>query len=358
MGNQAWPIFDGHNDTLLQLYRPAEGKERSFFERSEHGHIDLPRAIEGGFGGGFFAVFVPPPPGSLPGPIASMMTQTKTGYEILPFPEVEYEYALQTAMDMTSILFRLEAESKGKLKVVRNASELSRCLRRGTIAAVLHFEGAEAIDPDLNELEVFYKAGLRSLGPVWSRPNAFAHGVPFKFPHTPDTGPGLTEAGVELVKACNRLGIMVDLAHINSRGFWDVAEITDAPLVVTHTAAHRLCPSTRNLTNDQLKAIKDTGGMVGLNFNVRDVRADGRTEFDTSLIDYVRHINYLVKQIGIDHVGFGSDFDGTNVSNKIKDATGLPKLIAALEEAGYDKNDLKKLTHKNWLRVLKRTWES
>ena len=112
----------------------------------------------------------------------------------------------------------------------------------GNLAAVLHIEGAEAIDPELEALEVFYAAGLRSLGPVWSRPNVFGHGVPFRFPSSPDTGPGLTDAGKELVRACNRLRIMLDLTHLNEAGFWDVAALTDAPLVATHSNVHALCP--------------------------------------------------------------------------------------------------------------------
>ncbi len=355
---QQWPIFDGHNDTLLRLYKPMEGDPpRSFFQRSSYGHIDFPRAKDGGFGGGFFAVYVPPHPSTVKGPPGYNMIVTETGYEIPSFDEVEYEYALDFAMGMVAQLFQWETESRGQLQVVKNAAELNRCLRKGIMAAVLHFEGAEMIDPDFHSLEVFYKTGLRSLGPVWSRSNKFAHGVPFKFPHSPDTGPGLTELGQELIKACNQLGIMVDLAHMNQKGFWDVAELTNAPLVVTHSAAHMLCPSTRNLTNEQIDAIGQTKGVIGINFNVRDLRADGKTELDTPLLETVRHINYLVRRIGIDHVAFGSDFDGTNVSNELGDVAGLPKLIDLLEEEGYDKVSLRKLTHRNWVRVLKQTWK-
>jgi membrane dipeptidase len=146
------------------------------------------------------------------------------------------------------------------------------------LATILHFEGAEAIDPQLNALEVFYQAGLRSLGLVWSRPTAFGHGVPFAFPHSPDTGPGLTDAGKQLVRACNRLGIMIDLSHLNEQGFWDVAELTNAPLVATHSNAHALCASSRNLTDKQLDAIKESDGMVGLNFAVCFLREDGAND--------------------------------------------------------------------------------
>ncbi|MEO8957187.1 MAG: membrane dipeptidase, partial [Ktedonobacteraceae bacterium] len=215
---------------------------------------------------------------------------------------------------------------------------------------------AEAIDTELNALEVFYRAGLRSLGLVWSRPNAFAHGVPFGYPLSPDTGPGLTDAGKRLVSACNRLGILLDLSHLNEKGFWDVAALSAKPLVATHSNAHVISPTTRNLTDKQLDAIKESEGMVGLNFSISDIRADAQRERNTPLEMYVRQMDYLVEKLGIDSVGFGSDFDGTWISQEIGDVTGLPKLIAALREHGYDEVALKKITHENWVRVLGKTW--
>jgi membrane dipeptidase len=208
----------------------------------------------------------------------------------------------------------------------------------------------------LDALYVFYEAGLRSLGIVWSRSNAFGHGVPFRFPSSPDTGPGLTDAGRELVRTCNQLGVMLDLAHLNERGFWDVAKLSNAPLVVTHAGVHALSPSARNLTDKQLDAIGESGGVVGVNFHVSDLRADGRFDADTPLTETVRHIDYVVERIGIDHVAFGSDFDGALMSLELGDAAGLPKLVAALRARGYDDAALQKVTHKNWIRVLRSTW--
>ena len=248
------PILVGHQDTLLHLYLPERGEGRDFFTRSDKGHIDLPRGREAGLAGGFFAVFVPGDP-SGPQPVRMGRTDmiiTDEGYEFPLPPPLDLAYAQRVTMALTASLFRLEARSEGQLKVVRTVDELITCLRNDIHAAILHFEGAEAIDTDLDALEVFYQAGLRSLGLVWSRPNAFAHGVPFAFPRSPDTGPGLTDAGRELVRACNRLGIMIDLSHLNEQGFWDVARLSDAPLVATHSNVHALTPSTRNLTDDQL----------------------------------------------------------------------------------------------------------
>ena len=348
-------IFDGHNDTLLRLYRAGRG-HAPFFDRGE-GHIDLPRARDGGFGGGFFAVFVPADPATagLPG---SDLTITGTGYEVRMAPALDHAYALNTAMAMTGLLLRLEAEARGQVRVVRRTAELSTCLADGVLAAILHFEGAEAIDPDLAALDVFYQAGLRSLGMVWSRPNAFGYGVPFRFPSSPDTGPGLTDAGRELVRACNRLGIMLDLSHLNEQGFWDVAGLSAAPLVATHSAAHAICPSSRNLTDRQLDAIRESDGLVGLNFEVSSLRPDAWDEPDTPLDILVDQVDYLVERLGIEQVAFGSDFDGATMSREIGDAAGLPRLLNTLWARGYDDADLRKLAHENWLRVLGRTWRT
>jgi membrane dipeptidase len=346
------PIFDGHNDVLLALYRPRAGEERSFFERSAQGHIDLPRARAGGFGGGFFAVYVPSPPGS---PSMSDLPDGGTYEAPLPAP-LELGYSQGVALGMSGLLFRLEAESQGALKVVRSAAEISACLETGVVAAILHFEGAEAIDPGLTALDVFYQAGLRSIGPVWSRPNAFGHGVPFAYPRTPDTGPGLTDAGKELVKACNRLRIMIDLSHLNEAGFWDVARLSDAPLVATHSNVHALCQSSRNLTDKQLDAIRESDGMVGLNFAVSFLREDGRNDANTPLETMVRHVSYLVERLGIERVGLGSDFDGATIPSAIGDVSGLPALMVALADHGFSAEDLRKLAHGNWVRVLEKTW--
>jgi len=350
------PILIGHNDTLLSLYLPERGEGRSFFTRSEKGHIDLPRAKEGGMGGGFFAIFVPPD--QLIQPLRrDEVIKTSTGYEVPLASAIDLTYAQRTTVAMMASLSGLEDESNGQMNVVRTVDELRICLSENVLAAILHFEGAEAIDPGLDALEVFYQAGLRSLGIVWSRPNAFAHGVPFGFPRSPDTGPGLTGAGRELVRACNRLGIMLDLSHLNEQGFWDVVRLSDAPLVATHSNAHTLCPTTRNLTDKQLDAIKDSEGIVGLNFAVTDLRNDGWNDADTPLDVMVRHIDYLVEHLGIDCVGFGSDFDGATIPQEIRDVTGLPKLINILREYGFDDVALRKLADENWVRVLGKTWK-
>lgn len=352
-------IFDGHNDTLLDLYLPHRGKGRSFFEQSEHGHIDLPRARAGGFGGGFFAIFTPNPAMAKNMASGSSSEKRTTSAYTTPLPDpLEQGYALNFTMGMAAKLFALEQAAQGQFKVVRTVDELAGCLQTGVVAAIMHIEGVEALDTDLHALYVFYEAGLRSLGIVWSRPNAFGSGVPFNFPASPDTGPGLTDAGQALVKACNQLGVLVDLSHLNERGFWDVAELSEAPLVATHSGVHSLSPSPRNLTDRQLDAIGETGGIVGVNFHIGFLRADGRTDLATSVTEIARHAAYIAERIGIEHVGLGSDFDGATMPHDLKDVAGLPKLMQALHDSGFDEPALRKVAHENWLRVLRRTWKA
>jgi membrane dipeptidase len=361
------PIFDGHNDVLLALYDPEPGKARTFFTRSDIGHLDLPRAQAGNLAGGFFAVYVPKPkppatstkPAEKEKPAFPGADSEDAGHTYswpLP-PPLEYPYALQYALGMIGLLYRIEAEAQGAARIVRTVADIDACRARGALAMILHLEGAEPIDPDLLTLPVFYAAGLRSIGMVWSRPNAFAHGVPFAFPAGPDIGPGLTEAGKRLVRDCNQLGIMLDLSHLNAAGFWDVARLSDAPLVATHSAVHAICASPRNLTDDQLDAIAASGGVVGINFHTGFLRADGRANLPTSLVEIVRHIDYVANRCGIDHVAFGSDFDGAPVPGDLADVAGLPRLMAALAAHGYDGAALAKIAHGNWLRVLHTTWK-
>ncbi len=354
--NDDLPIFDGHNDALQSIYRPKNETPRPFFERTDQGHTDLPRMREGGYGGGFFAVFVPSgtPNDGFPG---ADPKSDQAAYDLPMPPAIELATAQSVTMKAVACLLQLEARSDGQIKVIRTAGELVDSLHRHKIAMVLHFEGAEAIDTELNALHVFYQAGLRSLGLAWSRPNDFAHGVPFRFPGSPDTGPGLSDAGRSLVKTCNRLGILVDLAHINEKGFWNAAEISEAPLVVTHAGVHALCPSTRNLTDKQLDAVGETGGVIGINFHVGFLRKDGLLDPETPLSRIVDHVDYVAQRIGIEHVALGSDFDGAIMPLELGDVTGMPKLIALLRDKGYGDEALRKVTHENWLRVLRQTWK-
>ena len=346
------PVFDGHNDVLLRLHMLQGEPERAFLEGRGSGHLDLPRMRQGGFAGGLFAIFVP----SLDeGPGADALMEGAT-YDIPLPPELEPTRAQRATVHMASLLFRIERASAGRVKVCRNVADIRATMEAGVVATVLHVEGAEAIDSEFHMLDLLHAAGLRSLGPVWSRPNLFGDGVPFRFPSGPDIGGGLTELGRDLVRRCNRLKILVDLSHLTEQGFWDIAKVTDAPLVASHSNAHAVCAHSRNLTDRQLAAIRESGGLAGVNLATGFLRPDGRRDPNTPLDDVIAHVDHLVEHLGIDGVGIGSDFDGATVPAAIGDAAGLPNLIDALRRRGYDDGSLRKIAHENWLRVLERTW--
>jgi membrane dipeptidase len=281
----------------------------------------------------------------------------ETGAYALPLPPlVSLAEAQQATFAMAAVLFRIEAASAGKVRVCRSVADIRAARAAGAHAPVLHIEGAEAIDANFDALEVLHRAGLRSLGPVWSRSNIFGHGVPFSFPSSPDTGPGLTDAGKALVKACNRLRILIDLSHLNEKGFWDVATLTDAPLVATHSNVHALCAASRNLTAKQLAAIRDSNGLVGVNFATSFLRKDGRRLASTPLDTVVDHLAALVEALGEDGVALGSDFDGAQMPEQIGTAAGLPALVAAMRLRGFGDALVEKICFENWMRVLKATW--
>jgi membrane dipeptidase len=319
-------IVDGHNDLVARMWRGGEVR-----------HVHLEEARDADFCGGFFALYVPSP----------KPVEPTTQHYALPLPEpIPREDAARIAEELYEVFRSLPVQ------LATSPDDF----QPGRVAAILHLEGAEPLAEDLSDLETWHTRGLRSVGLVWSRPNAFAEGVPFRFPSTPDTGPGLTTAGRELVRACNELRILIDLSHLNEAGFWDVARLSSAPLVATHSNAHALCQSSRNLTDGQLDAIGASGGVVGVNFAVSFLREDGGQVAETPLEEIVRHAEYIASRIGIDHVAFGSDFDGALVPESLGGIAGLPKLVEALRAGGFDDEGVAKVTHRNWLRVLGDTW--
>ena len=224
----------------------------------------------------------------------------------------------------------------------------------GEVAALMHLEGAEAIDPELRALEVLDRAGLCSIGPVWSRDNRFAHGAPFAYPSSPDRGAGLTDLGRALVRECDARRILVDCSHLTEAGFWEVAEVSERPLVATHSNAHALCAHARNLTDRQLDAVAERGGLVGLNFHVAFLRADCATDTDTGLEVMLRHLDHLLARLGERGVALGSDLDGCRLPAPIRDVTGLPRLVAAMRGAGYGERLIARIARENWLDALDR----
>jgi membrane dipeptidase len=340
------PVFDGHNDALTR-----EGGE-DLSQRSHRGHLDLPRMREGGMRGGIFAIFTP----SAGEPSRQISFQARGSYSEPLAEPVAQEVAAAHASQAAERL--LDLERRREVVVARSIADVDAARDGGGAppAAVMHLEGAEAIDGDLEQLSVWYERGLRSLGPVWSRANAFAHGVPFRFPSSPDIGPGLTERGSALVRACSELGVLVDLSHLNDAGFWDVARLEPGPLVASHSGAHALCPASRNLTDRQLDAIGASGGLVGIVFATPFLRPDFADDPETPLALIADHARHVADRIGVAHVALGSDFDGATIPAALGDASGLPRLVGTLSSAGFGRAEIEAICWRNWRRVLDTSW--
>lgn len=319
-------IIDGHTDVLLDLLDEKRHPRRDFFARSDIGHVDLPRLLEGRIGAALFACF-------------------------LPEEWLEPSDSWRRLLTMVDLLKQIVAKSDGQVEQVRSVSQLERCLETGTFGAILHWEGADPVDSELVLLRIGYELGLRSLGPTWSRPNIFAQGVG---PH--DTGEGLTEVGRRLVETCNEVGILIDVSHLNDAGFWDVIENSSKPVVASHSNCRSISPHARNLTDDQIRVVAQNGGLVGLNFCVGFLRPDMDKNTDVPIALMVDHIERIIDLAGIDHVAIGSDFDGTIVPDVIGDAAGTGKLIAGLRERGFEETAIEKICQGNWLRVLREVW--
>ncbi len=343
--------FDGHNDVLLRLWRKAPDAVAAFLDGDGKGQLDLPRAVAGHMAGGLYAIFVP---SESKKPAVDPMAAVPYDVPVPLAPEMSH--AQRATLEMASLLFRIAERSDGRVRIARSVAEIRAAKAAGAHAAVLHIEGCEALDADLKMLDVLYAAGLRSLGPVWSRSNIFGHGVPFRFPSSPDTGDGLTDLGKVLIQRCNEMRVLIDLSHLNEKGFWDVAKLSRAPLVATHSNAHALCASSRNLTDKQLAAIRDSGGLAGVNYAVSFLRADGGRVAATPLDTIVDHIAYLIERLGEDGVALGSDFDGAMIPDGLGSAAGLPNLVAALRRRQFGDALIEKICFENWMRVLQRTW--
>jgi len=346
MADRPVPIFDGHNDTVLKLELAARaGAPLDLAANAPSLHIDLRRAREAGFAGGFFAMFSP-------SWIDGQFESFEDPRHFAPLAQAE---ALEITLALFARLHRLARAEADSLALCPSRAEVAHAMAAGRIAIVPHIEGAEAIDTDFHALEVLHAAGLRSMGIVWSRPNAYGHGAPMALQAPPDPGEGLTGAGRALVAAMEELGILIDLAHLTETGFWDVASLSQRPLMVSHSNAHAVSPNARNLTDRQLAAVAETSGIVGLNFEVTFLDAECRRNPDLPLETCLRHIDHLMRHLGEEGVALGSDFDGCTPPDAIGDVRGFQRLVAAMRQAGYGERLITRICHQNWLDFLHRS---
>ena len=308
-------VFDAHADTVA--LDVVEGRRR-LGETGKGGHVDLPRLRAGGVGVQVFTLFVPP---SVP-----PAWNTLRALEILD-----------------ALAAELAAHPDAFLWVWRGA-DIDRARRERRIGVVVTLEGCEVLAGSLAVLHAFYRLGVRAAGLTWNVRNELADGV------GEPRGAGLTAFGRRVVEEMNALGMVVDVSHLATQGFWEVLELSRHPVVASHSNAYALCPHRRNLTDEQIRALAQKGGVVGINFFPGFLREDGRA----SLEDVVRHIDHVVSLVGPDHVGLGSDFDGISATPQgLEDVSCLPALTEALVRRGYPDDAILKILGENFARVFR-----
>lgn len=335
-------VVDFHCDAILatlpdSAYVIEEGAKRKLSERSTHGHVDIPRLIEGGVDCQVFSHFVEP----IYNPIAPQRMLQVMGYSLS------------------------EIEKSDKLSLATKYEEITKNDGK-RVSIIIGFEGGEAIVQDLRILNVFYRLGLRRLTLCWNNRNAIADGVKWQRSKS-----GLTEFGVDVVQECNRLGILVDVSHITDPGFWDTLEVSKDSVIASHSNCRALCNHMRNLTDEMIKALAEKGGLMGVNYvpffltdiDVSKVMAGDENEKkkaeSVTVERIVDHIDHIVEVIGdVDHIGLGSDFDGVPmVAKGLEDVSKLPNLTKALVARGYSDQEIEKILGGNFLRVIKKVWK-
>lgn len=307
-------VVDGHCDTLTALL----DQQRSLGERSHHGQLDLPRMFSGGVNVQFFAAFISP------------------RYK---------DMALKRCLQLID-LFHLElSANKDVIELALHAGDIRRITGAGKIAALLSVEGGESLAGDISMLRILYHLGVRSLTLTWNGRNELGDGV-----GEGEAGGGLSLFGRAVVREMNSLGMLIDVSHLNEKGFWDVAETSNQPFAATHANCRSICNHRRNLNDDQLEYLAKSGGVLGLTFV-----PDFIDENNPGLENLIRHIDYIASRFGIDCIGLGSDFDGMEgFARGLEDVTCLPNLAEALLKRGYSHDNIAGIMGGNWMRLLDR----
>jgi len=206
-------------------------------------------------------------------------------------------------------------------------------------------EGGEAIQEDLALLRMLYRLGVRSMTLTWNQRNAIGDGA------AENPNGGLSKFGLEVVAEMNRLGMLVDVSHLNWAGFWDVVKHSKAPVIASHSNARKLCNHPRNLDDDQIKALADNGGVMCITFVPAFLKPQNKR--GASIQDIICHIDYVKKLVGPDHIGIGSDFDGTDeMPEGLENASKMPALAEALLLNGYRESEIEKILGGNILKLL------
>lgn len=312
---KSYTFVDLHCDTLLDL---AEGK-RSLSRLSLTGHVDLPRLMTGNVRVQFFAAFI------------------QSVYKP--------ERSLKRLLQLIDVFYR-EIDACN-LQIVAGLSwrQIIRELKNNRLIAILAVEGGEALTGDLAVLRILYRLGVRAMGLTWNQRNEVADGIWERH-----TGGGLTTFGRDVVVEMNRMGMIIDLAHIAEAGFWDVLRLSGDPVMVSHANSYALCPHPRNLRDEQIKALAAHGGLMGLTFAPEFI-----SNGSAGLEQFLDHIDYVAGLAGIGCIGIGSDFDGIGETPLgLADAANYPNITRGLQERGYTEDEINNILSGNALRLMQK----
>ena len=325
------PYFDAHCDTIyrcmmtggevtLDFGEDAEEQKRFFAKcgclRENEGHIDLMRGRRFARFGQFFALFFD----AADAPEDGMWAQCRRLHD---------RFVREMAANADLICH------------CRTGAEIDRAVKNGKMAALLSMEGADLIECDVHKLQTAADWGVRFLNPVWNRANALSG------TNSEERERGLSDKGRDFIRQMERCGIYADVSHLSDRGFWDLCRMTTRPIVASHSNSRALCDHPRNLTDDQFRAIRDTGGVVGINFYSRFIGRQPAVE------DLVRHIEHFLAMDGEKTVCMGGDLDGCEeLPQGMQGMEDVPKLWQALEERGYPRPLLEDLFWNNLRKLL------
>ncbi len=306
-------FVDAHCDTITTIMKTGGAL------KSNTGHIDIDRLKKYDSFVQFFAAFISP-------------EQAKMG-------------ALRRTLDIIDKLYREIEINKNDIMLCRNYSDIVNAINSGKVAAVLTIEGGEALEGSLSVLRMLYQLGVRAITLTWNFRNQIADGVADSV-----TNGGLTPFGRDVVSEMNRLGMMVDVSHLSEAGFWDVIHLSSAPIIASHSNAKKICRHSRNLTDEQLLALKKNGGVTGINLYPYFVINDGKAEMK----HVISHIEHIVGLTGEDTLGLGSDFDGIDKTPVgLEGVQYFPDLINELLKLNYSESLINKIAGENFLRVIK-----
>jgi|TARA_B100001093_G_C26855283_1_gene1027116 membrane dipeptidase len=360
---QKFIITDGHIDLPWRLHK---GGYEDISVRTPGGDFDYVRSKEGGLDAPFMSIYVP-------------ATYQVTGG------------AKEKALELMSYVERITIDHPEKFEIAKSVSDVERIFFDGKIALPMGMENGAPLEGDLSNVEFFHKKGISYITLTHSEDNDICDSSYNLGERTHD---GLSEFGKEVVKEMNRVGIMVDISHVSDEAFYQVMDVTQVPAIASHSSARHFTPGfERNMSDEMIKRLAENGGVIQINFgssfvtqesqDKRKRNSDVVAEFakennlesdDSKVKDYAKqvaldnpvfcdvtdvadHFDHVVNLVGIDHVAFGSDYDGVGdtLPYGLKDASTFPNLIYHLLKRGYSEEDIEKICYKNIWRVWKAT---